>query len=735
MNENILNSRIIRFRVALAFVAVAMCGCGPGHVRISPPGHSSVPAKPDEVSSAAIQLPDAPPGAVARSNTTYPGTGQLVGRPDSPAPTAPPNGNNGIQLGFTDVEIAQVVASVLGEALGLNYSLDPTVKGTMSLRSTRPLSPEELLPALEAALRIQDLALIESHGTYQVVPVRDAPRRVTSVGLPSDRHQAGFSIQIVPLDFTSPAEMEKILQPFAPSGGVMKIDQARNLLVLAGTSQEIATMLDVVKIFDVDWLTGMSYGFFSLNYVDARTVVTELQEVFADPKSPLAGVVRLIPLTRLNTILVITPQQKYLQSVETWIKRLDIGGTSAGRRIYVYDVQNGRAEDLSKSLNRILSLPTTGDDTPQGRNGVSSSRSSLSGSGYGSGAGSPIGSSFNSEHNATSSSSVNNGAMNPVGTAGAVPFAAYSSGDLNSAQKQGDLRIVANNDSNSLLVLATPAEFSVIEAALGRLDAPVRQVLIEASLAEVTLTDDIRYGIQWNYASKKGPVTLSGSASGAIAQKFPGLSYLYTGSNSISAVLNALESITTVRVISSPKLLTLNNHEAMLQVGDEVPVTTQSAVSTTTAGAPIVNSVQMQDTGVILSVTPRVNKNGLVQLDISQEVSASTATTTSNIDSPTIQQRKFSTTVVVKNGDTIALGGLITESVAKGKSGVPYLQRIPVLGALFRDTNNTTTRTELILLITPRVMRDDAEFQGVMDDLRDEFKSLKGVFKDSPPTK
>ena len=188
--------------------------------------------------------------------------------------------------------------------------------------------------------------------------------------------------------------------------------------------------------------------------------------------------------------------------------------------------------------------------------------------------------------------------------------------------------------------------------------------------------------------------------------------------------------MTKVRVISSPKLVTLNNHEAQLQVGDQVPVTTQSSVSTTTTDAPIVNSVAMRDTGVILQVTPRVNKNGLVQLDISQEVSNSIPTTTSSIDSPTIQERRFSTTVVVKNGDTVALGGLITQNETRSHSGVPYLSRVPLLGALFRDTDDTKTRTELILLITPRVMRDDSEFQAVMDDLRNEFRSLKKVFQE-----
>jgi general secretion pathway protein D len=715
--------------VTLLNCSVLLAACGPAPVRVPTPGHSTLPASTPEGSSSAIQLPDSPPNGASRPNNIYPGTGTLIGSPVAQKPSeSRSNPKDGIQLAFTDVDITQVVASVLGEALALNYSIDPSVKGTMSLRSSRALSTEELLPALEAALRIQDLALVQVNGTYHVVPVKDAPRRVASINPPADRTQAGFSIQIVPLQFTSPTEIEKILQPFAPPGGVMKVDEARNLLLLAGSSRELETMLDVVKTFDVDWLAGMSYGFFNLNYVDAKTAVTELSEIFADPKSPLAGVVRLVPITRLNTILVITPQQKYLQAVETWIKRLDVGGTSAGRRIYVYDVQNGRAEDLAKSLNKILSLPTTDDELPrQGRSSFSMNSASQPGFANNSGVNAGLAPGYSPSTSAGAGLSTANGLYPPM-----LGSSAGQSALSQSTAKQGDLRIVANNDSNSLLVLATPAEFSVIEAALTRLDAPSRQVLIEASLAEVTLNDQLRYGIQWNYNGKKGPITLSDAASGAVSQSFPGLSYLFTGSTNIRAVLNALETVTTVRVISSPKLVTLNNHEAQLQVGDEVPVATQSAVSVVNPDAPIVNSVQMQDTGVILSVTPRVNKNGLVEMDITQEVSNSVPTTTSGIDSPTIQQRKLSTTVVVKNGDTIALGGLITESKTKTKSGVPYLQKIPILGALFRDTDNQTIRTELILLITPRVMRDDNEFQNVMDDLRNEFKTLKDVFKEPP---
>jgi general secretion pathway protein D len=475
----------------------------------------------------------------------------------------------------------------------------------------------------------------------------------------------------------------------------------------------------------------MSYGFFNLSYVDAKTVEGELSNIFADPKSPLAGLVRIVPLARLNSILVITPQPKYLQSVETWVKRLDVGGTSAGRRIFVYDVQNGRAEDLARSLNHILSLPTAGDDSASANSNVTGGTTGLSlGGGGAGGSATGFGSSQNGVTGFSSAGSTNNswGAGPPASN---YSGGTTSGGNANAAGKSGDLRIVANNDSNSLMILANPSEFSVIEAALQRLDVPSRQVLIEASLAEVTLTDELRYGVQWSFDGKNGPVILSDT--GKIAQSFPGLSFLFTGSTNISAVLNALESVTKVRVVSSPKLVTLNNHQAQLQVGDQVPIATQSAVSTTTSDAPIVNSVAMRDTGVILQVTPRVNKNGLVQLDIVQELSNSVPTTTSNIDSPTIQERKLATTVVVHNGDTVALGGLITESTTNSRGGVPVLSKLPLMGALFRDTHDTKTRTELILLITPKVMRDDSEFQEVMDDLKSEFSSLKKVFK-APPS-
>lgn len=680
------------------------------------------PAKPESVTDDVRQSANAAVKPV-RTPVIIAGTGVLVA-PDQAVRSTPAVragvSEDAFQLSFIDTDIATVVSSVIGEGLGLPYSVDPQVKGTMTLQAERPLAREDVLPSLEAALRVQEAALVNINGVYNVVPIKDAPRRVSGLRGPADRTRAGFAIRIVPLRYISVVDMEKILRPLAPEGAILRIDEGRNLLLLAGTSQELTTMLDAVGTFDVDWLAGMSFGLFGLEYGEPKAVAYELEKIFADPKSPIFGVVRVVPLDRLNSLMIVTPQAEYLKKIETWIKQLDIGVATPGRRVYVYDVQNGRATDLARALNQILSLSSGGSP---GDGAVTLNTSSDS---YGS-----------STRGAGSVSDALRSGVLPSGASssrGASPedsnFAERRAGSLFTATGSGadSLHIVPNTETNALLVWATPSEFALVEGAVKRLDVQPIQVLIEASLAEVTLSDELRFGLQWSYASDQGPVVLSEAGSGAISPQFPGLSFLYRGRQDIRAVLNTLESLTDVKVISSPKLLVLNNHEAQLQVGDQVPVVTQSSISTVGENSPIVNAVEMRDTGVILRVTPRANKNGLVLLDIGQEVSDVIATTTSEINSPTIQQRKITSTVAVHDGETIALGGLIRDTNSKSRGGVPFLRRIPVVGTLFGSTDTNKRRTELIILITPRVVRSSDEAADMMDELREQFRDLRKTF-------
>lgn len=644
-----------------------------------------------------------------RSPVIVEGTGVFAGASGVTPKAVAQAAGDGYQLNFVETDIATVAASVLGDALGLPYSVDPQVKGTMTLQAAYPLVKDDVLPALESALNVYGVALVESGGVYQIVPNKDAPRRVSGLRSAADAGAAGFAIQIVPIKFVSVADMENVLRPLAPEGGILRVDESRNLLLIAGTSRELVAMRDVIATFDVNWLAGMSFGLYPVEYVDAKTIADELETIFGDAKSPIANVVRLIPMSRLNSLMVVTHEASYLKEVESWIKRLDMGVASPGRRIYVYDVQNGKADDLAGSLSKILSIAsadayTTSRDRVSSRSDLNSSFGDSGVSGVGG-----IANSFSRNDM-------------PLATNRDSPQINSSS---STQYAPGSLKIVPNVENNALLIYATPAEFFVIEGAMKRLDVVPIQVLIEASLAEVSLTDDLRYGLQWAYQGGNGPVVLSEASNGGIAQSFPGFSYLFTGRQDIRAVLNAIETLTNVNVISSPKLLVLNNREAELQIGDQVPITVQSSVSTTGETAPIVNAVQLRDTGVILRITPRVNKSGLVLLDVAQEVSDVVPTTTSSIDSPTIQQRRLSSTVAVRDGETIALGGLIRDSRSRTRGGIPYLRKIPLFGDLFGSTSKNSRRTELIVLITPRVVRSQQESDLMMDDLREQFRGLR----------
>jgi len=712
--------------VLLAVSAGILIGCAS---QSAPP--VLVPTQPSPV--VVVPAPAAPgtgaraaavtnePEQAARSPTILQGSGTFVAPPsEAPPPTAP--SGEGFQLSFTDVDIATVAAAVLGDGLGVPYSVDPQLKSKMTLQATRPLAREELLPTLEAALRVHGAAVVVTNGIYNVVPIKEAARHVTNF---ISRPGSGFGIQIVSPQYVAASELERLLQPFAPEGGVLRVDESRNLLLLAGTGQEISTMLEVIKTFDVDWLAGLSFGLYPLEFVDARTIAGELEAVFGDEKGPLAGMVRLTPLGRLNSLMVVTPQPRYLAQVESWIKRLDVGNATPGRRIYVYDVQNGKADELAVSLSKILDIAYEATTTLSASSPGGSLGSSMGGSSPGSGPGFDGGG---------------------VGGASSVTARRVSNLDVTNSGSPGgggqgsnSVRIVPSPENNALLINASPSEYAVIESALRRLDVRPIQVLIEASLAEVTLTDDLRYGLQWSYTAGDGTMVLSEASNGSVSPQFPGFSYLFTGRADIRAVLNAIESLTDVKVISSPKLMVLNNREAQLQIGDQVPVTVQSSVGTVGDNSPIVNSVQFRDTGVILRVTPRVNKSGLVTLDVSQEVSDVVPTTTSGIDSPTIQQRKFNTTVAVRNGETVALGGLIRDAKSRSRSGIPGLRRIPVIGDLFGSTDKTARRTELIVLMTPRVIQTEQDSLELLEKLRRDFRGLRqvapewGVHASPPP--
>lgn len=728
----------LKRRTAIFLVGLVLVSCGGPGPFTKPLRNTYV--KDGGVAAPANQAgaPEAPPPSQPPLQTVVQGTGEFLAIGEAKGEAA--TDEDGITLNFADADVREVLQVLLGDVLGLNFVVDPAIEGKVTLQSSRPVPKSDVYPLLEEALALNGLAITESRGVYSAVKFENAQRRTKALRASpgSGLNPRGYGIWAVPLKYISAVEMQKILEPFAPAGNIVRVDSARNLLLVSGGQQEISTLLETIATFDVDWMKGMSFGLYELTHVDAETVAGEIKEIFNAPGSPVQDMVRFIPLPRLNALLVMSPRQEYLSQAEEWVTRLDRGRDKVSRRIYVYYVQNGKADDLVSSLAGILG---TDDSSRSGGGGDTDSPSSGAGRRSNQDRADEGFSLSGSERSSIggSSSTRNRGTLDRRGGSAASDLSSEialsdAADSKPEAFESNGARFVADNKNNAILIYATSSEFDLVNGALLQLDSPPLQVLIEATIIEVGLSKDLSFGVEWFFKEGKNSIDLS--ATGIPTAVFPGFSYLFAGTD-MKIVVNALSSVTDVNVISSPQLMVVNNETARLQVGDEVPVPTQSAVSVQDPDSPIVNSIEFKDSGVILVVTPRINNNGSVYMEVTQEVSDVVPNVSSGIDAPTFQQRKITSTVVIDDGQTIALGGLIRENKTRTKSGVPFLKDIPLLGLPFRQTDNSKRRTELLMFITPHVIRSNKDAKALSDYLRlrlDE-EHRKGLFgiKFKPP--
>jgi general secretion pathway protein D len=631
-------------------------------------------------------------------------------------------------LNYPSVDVQAVAKAVLGDILNLKYTIDPQIHGVITVQTTRPIRRADVLALFEEALKAGNLALTVRGGVYEIIPLSSAPGQAGLVG-PAD---TGFGTETVTLSYASAAELKKLLDPIVP-GAIAQADTARNVLIVVGTTTQRKSIRDLVKQFDVDWLKGMSFALFIPQRTDARLIAPELDKLVNGPGSQTAGMVRLITMEHLNGILAISAQPQLLEDVRRFVEVLDREGESAEKRIYVYHVQNGRAADLAKVLAGAFGITVrdvggeTNAETTDRTGGVASPFSSPTSPtgipmlGQGIGQTSPLGTGLQG--------------AGYQANLGAKPRDEGASGQ--NEQTNGEpngTTITADETNNAIVVFASPRDYALMEDALRRLDVLPLQVMIDAIVSEVTLNNELQFGIQWYFQTRGSTAQFNNGATPAtqaatgLTQVLPGFSYLYSNANT-TVTLNALRAITDVHVLSAPKLMVLNNHTASIQVGDQVPISTSSSQGTAIAGAPVINSIEYQQTGVILKVTPRVNASGLVLLDISQEVSgvstppgATSAANAGTAPTPTITERKITTSVAVEDGETIALGGLIQNQVTKTKNVIPLLGDLPIIGHLFGSTDNTTKRTELVVLLTPRVVRTRVDADAITRELREKIQ-------------
>jgi len=583
---------------------------------------------------------------------------------------------------FDNAEVALVAQEIFG-ALGVRYTLDPSVTGRISFRIDQRLTRAQLLQAFETALASSDIAVVPN-GDSLVLTSQAKARTSASVRRASDGvRRAGYEVVAVPLSFAMPTEVAKALEAITGPGVVLHANDRLGMLVLGGSGSQLQSALESLKIFDQNGLEATRIRWFELSQAPAAQVATEIEALLK-----AAGVVgvRVVPLRRLNGLILFGNTTQALDQVVQWLPRLDAPTKDTASSLWVYRPRNTSAEALARTLNSISGTQSLGE--------APSTRAQMS---------SPT-------------------AARPSGEA-AAPIESTAG---NGVAAEEAIRAAVDKETNALLISAPAWRWVQLQRILAELDRPQAQVAIEATVLEVSLRNEFRLGVDWSVFADDDRlnVRLSGADNGIIAPVNPGFSVTFLGSD-IQAAVSALGSRTNVEVVSAPKIVALDNRPARLQVGDEVPIITQASRSTADDNAPIVNSVAYRNSGVILSVTPRISGEDRVTVEVSQEVSSVVQTRSSGIDSPTIQQRRLESTLTLWDGGVVALGGLMSRTRDRGNSGIPGLKDVPGLGHLFRTSSRNEGRTELIVLLKVRIIRDQAGAAASMTDLASDLREIR----------
>jgi general secretion pathway protein D len=635
----------------------------------------------------------------------------------------------GYNINFNNADIAAVAKALLGDALGHTYSVDQRIKGTISLNSGRPVPRSQVLPLLETVLKYAGATVIHEGGLYKITPANEE-LGAGSVQRPGGRMQPGHGVTVLPLQYVSAPIIMRALDSFAVRPGMLRADQSRNVLLIIGTSPERARAMEAAMALDVDWIKTQSVGIFPVSSANPETVIAELQNVFDAGKEGATGpLVRFQPIQRLNAVLAIAQTPGMIDQVRRWVTRLD-RADYANTAVRVYRVRYGNARVMANILREVftgqpsIAAPAAAD-LSQLTPGSSMQRSSTeSGS-------STVGSSTSGM---TPSATPSTSSSSSSGTSSTQPTSLLRSSDPTSSGLLGsssagsqppllpNARVSADTANNSLLIYADRNQYKIIERAIRELDRAPMQVAIDVTIAEITLKNDLQYGVQF-YIGNNPSGSLGFGVNDILPTLVPGASNIVFGArDNPRVVINALRRITDVKVLSSPSLVVVDNQQAMLQVGDEVPIATQSSQSVVTPGAPVINTIEMRNTGVILRVTPRVNANGNVMLDIIQEISNVVRGESSL--TPTISQRRIQSSLSVASGQTVLLGGLISTRQERGKTGIPILSEIKIIGDLLGQHSKLTDRTELIMFIRPQVIRNGVDAQLVAEELRSKLNLL-----------
>lgn len=610
---------------------------------------------------------------------------------------------SGASLVFNNADLIQVI-QVIANLLRLNYILDPGVRGVVTITTMGDISNADLMQILQTLLRINGATAIQTGNIWQIVPLKSVHQIPITLDHPGEKPLSPddqMVTEIIPMQFVSAVDMTKILKDFLSDAGSIVSHDRGNILILTDASRNMARLLELIRTFDSDAFENRRVQLYTIKNNSARSIIEDLKNIFsAYAMSDGASAIRFIPIDRMNAILAVAPNPASFDSVEQWIDKLDQPSQSAGIRNYVYHLQYAKAGPIKSLLSELYGSVITGGGTPglprtgQPATGLQPSTAGLS----------------------TSTILAQASKTEQLQTQADV----YGF--------QGSIKVVADDVNNMLIIQATPQDYGLIEQTLRQIDIMPRQVLIEAQIFSVDLLHDFSLGIEYTLQQRGTAPNVRPLAAFSGGTLTGSAVILKEGARELFAKVTATENRSRTKALSSPSILATDNQEARIQVGVSIPTLSSSGFARTGSDA-IVNTIQNVDTGVILTVTPHVSASGLVGMKINQEVSSPVPPPAGvpNI-SPSINRSSASTSFVVKDGETVAIAGIITENKALTRNRIPLLGDIPILGAAFGNTSTTNKRSELIIFITPHVIDTLDQQKVVTDALRDEMKKLKNDF-------
>lgn len=592
-----------------------------------------------------------------------------------------------VELNYIDVDIKQATRSILNDILKRGFVIDQSITGNVNLKTQGPVSKRKALSLLEDVLGQHDAQIVQEGSLYKVA--KKGRYQVSSITTGSVDNESLSGTRVVRLKHITSVEMAEILKPYA-GDSILSVDTERNAIVLTGSSTEFRSWMETIRTFDVDWLAGRSVGVFKVDSMTAAKMVESLQNILANENTEVSSA-RLSVIEANNSVLAIAKTPQILESIKLWVSRLeDANGGSV--RLYTYNMKYAQATDVAPVLGDLFSVESSSFGVESASN--------------------PVASEADGQDRQQAS-------QDEFGSSGS------SGGNVGNS----GTRIVANNSSNSLLIYANKEVYERMHSALRTIDVPEKQVLVEAVIVEVTLNENLRHGVQYALSDNLGGLDIQANLTNntgglGIAPTVPGFSVSLD--SPVQVIIDALDNVTSINVISSPNMMVLNNRTAKLSVGNQVPIATQTQSDPLgNASNVIVNTIEFRDTGVIFDVTPRITSADAVMLDIIQEISS--VGPTNETLTPTISQRKFSSSINVNSGQTVVLGGLFSNTKTRARVGIPGLNRLKHVGNLFGRTANENVKTELLVLISPKVIKNASQASKITRELSDRIDQLKQV--------